>query len=65
MKLYFLILEKVERNGQKGEVYKSPKTWKGKHKVNAWADISSNEISDIELFTNNMDSDFYWEVLKK
>ena len=50
--------------GKKGEVYKSPKTRKGKHKVNAWAAISRNERSDIELFTNNMDSDFYWEVLK-
>ena len=50
---------------KKGEVYKSPKTGKGKHKVNAWAAISRNGRSDIELFTNNMDSDFYWEVLKR
>ena len=46
-------------------MYKSPKTGKGKHKVNAWAAISRNGRSDIELFTNNMDSDFYWEVLKR
>ena len=50
---------------KKGEVYKSPKTGKGKHKVNAWAAISRNGRSDIKLFTNNMDSDFYWEVLKR
>ena len=46
-------------------MYKFPKTWKGKHKVNARAAISRNGISDIELFTNNMDSEFYWEVLKR
>ena len=49
---------------KKGEVYKSPKTRKGNHKVNAWEAISRNGRSDIELFTNNMDSDFYREVLK-
>ena len=46
-------------------MYKSLKTGKEKHKVNAWAVISRNGRSDIELFTNNMDSDFYWEVLKR
>ena len=49
---------------KKGEVYKSPKTGKGKHKVNAWAAISRNGRSDIELYTNDMDSVFYWKVLK-
>ena len=29
------------------------------------AAISKNGRSDIELFTNNMDFDFYWEVLKR
>ena len=38
---------------------------KGKYKVNAWAAISRNGRSDIELFTNNIDSDFYWDVLKR
>ena len=66
MKLYFLILEKSRKKWvKKGEVNKSSKTGKGKHKVNAWAAISRNGRSDIELFTNNMDSDFYWEVLKR
>ena len=51
--------------GKKGEVYKSAKTGKWKHKVNAWEAISRNRKSDIELFTNNMDSDIYWEVLKR
>ena len=46
-------------------MYKSLKTGKEKHKVNAWAAISRNGRSDIELFTNNIDSDFYWEVLKR
>ena len=46
-------------------MYKSPKTGKGKHKVNAWSSISRNGRSDIKLFTNNMDSDFYWEILKR
>ena len=44
--------------GKIGEVHKYPKTGKGKHKVNACATISRNGRSDIELFTNNMDSDF-------
>ena len=46
-------------------MYKSPKTRKGKYKVYTWAAISSNGRSDIELFTSNMDYDFYWEVLKR
>ena len=46
-------------------MYKSPKTGKGKHKINDWAAISRNGRSGIEFFTNNMDSDFYWEVLKR
>ena len=50
---------------KKGEVYKSTKTGKGKHKVNAWAAISRNGRSDIELFTNNMDSDFIERCLKE
>ena len=49
--------------GKKGEVYKSPKT--GKYKVNAWAAISRNGRSDIELFINNMDSDFIERCLKE
>ena len=40
-------------------------TGKWKHKVNAWAAISRNGRTNIELFTNNLDSDFYWEVLKR
>ena len=46
-------------------MYKSSKTGKGKHKVNAWVSISRNGSSGIEFFTNNMNSDFYWEVLKR
>ena len=38
---------------------KSQQKGKGKHKVNVWAVISRDGRSDIELFTNNMDSDFY------
>ena len=46
-------------------MYKSLKTRKEKHKVNAWVAISRNGRSDIELFTKIMDSDFYWDVYKR
>ena len=54
----FSDFRKSRKKWVKKEVYKSPKTGKRKHKVNAWAAISRNGRSDIELFTNNMDSDF-------
>ena len=50
---------------QKGTVYKAPKTGKGKHKVNAWAAISRTEKTQLELFTYNMDTNAYLEILKK
>ena len=46
-------------------MYKSPKAGKGKHKVNAWSSISRNGRSDIKLFTNNIDFDFYGGYLKE
>ena len=45
--------------GKKGEVYRSATTGKGKHKVNAWTAITRNGRSDVEIFTNNLDYDFY------
>ena len=50
---------------QKGKVYKAPKTGKGKHKVNAWAAISRTDKTQLELFTYNMDTNAYLEILKK
>ena len=61
----FSDFRKSRKKWVKREVYKSPKTDKGKHKVNAWAAISRNGRLDIELFSNNMDSDFYWDVPKR
>ena len=50
---------------QKGTVYRAPKTGKGKHKVNAWTAISRTEKTQLELFTYNMDTNAYLEILKK
>ena len=50
---------------QKDTVYRAPKTGKGKHKVNAWAAISRTEKTQLKLFTYNMNTNAYLEILKK
>ena len=65
MKLYLVTLEKVKRSGyRKAQFIKLQKLAK-KHKVNAWAAISRTEKTQLELFTYNMDTNAYLEILKK
>ena len=49
----------------KKKKFKISKTGKGKNKVNALAAIWRDGRLYIELFTDNMDSGFYWEYLKE
>ena len=51
------------RSGSKMKIHKAPKIGKGCLKVNAWAAIT--RTVSIELFSNNMDSNFYFQTFEK
>ena len=51
--------------GTEWDSLSSFKGWQGNHKVNVWAAISRTEKAQLELFTYNMDTDAYLEILKK